>query len=71
MSSDNINLIKNFINNFTIETTPNVYKKYESFSDLIDKNHLIYITYLPDENSQNVIDTAKKLINEGYDVIPH
>tara|TARA_Y100000590_G_C15746845_1_gene1022433 strand:- start:2142 stop:3041 length:900 start_codon:yes stop_codon:yes gene_type:complete len=71
MSSDNLSLIKNFINNFTIETTPNVYKKYESFSDLIDKNHLIYITYLPDENSQNVIDTAKKLINEGYDVIPH
>ena len=71
MSKKNINLIKNYLNDYTIETTPNVYKKYVSFAGLVDKNHSIYITYLPDENSQNVIDTAKKLKLEGYEVIPH
>ena len=58
MSNENINLIKNYLNNFTIETTPNVFKKYVSFSGIVDKNNSIYITYLPDENSKNVIDTA-------------
>tara|TARA_Y100001970_G_scaffold21211_1_gene24144 strand:- start:2072 stop:2971 length:900 start_codon:yes stop_codon:yes gene_type:complete len=71
MSNENIKLIKNYLNNFTIETTPGVYKKYEEFSSLINKNHSIYITYLPDEKSKNVIETAKKLKLEGYDVIPH
>ena len=41
------------------------------FSSIINKNHSIYIPYLPDEKSKNVIDTAKKLKFEGYDVIPH
>ena len=71
MSKENIDLIKRYLNNYTIETTPNVYKKYISFSGLGDKSHAIYITYLPDEDSKNVIETAKKLILEGYDVIPH
>ncbi len=31
----------------------------------------IYVTYLPDEDSMRVIDTCKKLSEEGYDVIPH
>ena len=71
MSKENIDLIKRYLNNYTIETTPNVYKKYISFSGIVDKSHAIYITYLPDEDSKNVIETAKKLILEGYDVIPH
>jgi len=71
MSEKNINLIRNYLNNFSIETTPNVYNKYNGFSDLLDKSHLVYITYLPDENSQNIITVAKKLKLEGYEVVPH
>ena len=29
------------------------------------------MTYLPNEESSRVIETSKKLTNEGYDVIPH
>ena len=32
MSNENIKLIKNYLNNYTIETTPGVYKKYAEFS---------------------------------------
>ena len=71
MSDENIRLIKNYLNDFTIETTPNVYNKYRSFTNLLDKNHSVYVTYLPDEESENVIDTAKKLKLEGYNVVPH
>ncbi len=71
MSKETINIVKNFLNSYSIETTPNVYEKYGCFSEFLNKNHDVYITYLPDENSKNVIRTAKKLKLEGYDVIPH
>jgi len=71
MSKDTINIVKNFLNGYSIETTPNVYEKYGNFSEFLDINHNIYITYLPDENSNNIIKTAKKLKLEGYEVIPH
>ena len=71
MSKETLKIVKNFLQSYTIETTPNVYTKYGSFSDFLDKSHDVYITYLPDENSSNVINTAKKLKEEGYEVIPH
>ena len=71
MTKETLNIVKKFLNSYSIETTPNVYAKYGGFTDFLDKNHDVYITYLPDENSKNVIDTAKKLKQEGYDVIPH
>ena len=71
MSKETLNIVKKFLNSYSIETTPNVYSKYGGFTDFLDKNHDIYITYLPDEDSKNVINTAKKLKDEGYEVIPH
>ena len=38
---------------------------------MVDKESNIYVTYLPDEEMNKVIDTAKKLTVEGYSVIPH
>lgn len=63
--------IKNILKEYSIETTPNVYAKYGKFSDLVPLKNSIYVTYLPDEESLRVIDTSKKLSDEGYDVIPH
>ncbi len=71
MSKETINIVKKFLNTYSIETTPNVYEKYGNFSGFLGKKHNIYITFLPDEKSENVIKTAKKLKLEGYDVIPH
>ncbi len=71
MSKETLNNVKNFLNTYSIETTPNVYNKYGGFSDFLNKKHHIYITYLPDEKADNVIETAKKLKLEGYEVIPH
>ncbi len=71
MSKETLKIVKKFLNSYSIETTPSVYTKYGGFSDFLSKTHDVYITYLPDENSQNVIDTAKKLKQEGYEVIPH
>ena len=71
MSKETLKIVKKFLNTYSIETTPNVYAKYGGFTEFLNKNHDVYINYLPDENSKNVIDTAKKLKQEGYEAIPH
>ena len=71
MTNTHIEASRNLLANCSIETTPNVYAKYGTFSDLVDKESNIYVTYLPDEDMNKVIDTAKKLTLEGYSVIPH
>ena len=63
--------IKKLLEGYSIETTPNVYAKYGKFSDLVSVKNSIYVTYLPDEDSNRVINTSKKLNDEGFDVIPH
>ena len=63
--------IKSLIKNFSIETTPNVYLKYNQFSDFLPNKNDIYITYLPDEDPKKVIDTSKKINEEGFTAIPH
>ena len=71
MTNIHIKAAQNLIANCSIETTPNVYAKYGNFSDLVDREINIYVTYLPDEDMNKVIDTSKKLTLEGYSVIPH
>ena len=63
--------IKNLLKGYSIETTPNVYDKYGKFADLVPLKNSVYVTFLPDENASRVIETSKKLKEEGYDVIPH
>ena len=46
MSKETINTVKKFLNSYSIETTPNVYEKYGSFTEFLDKNHDIYICLL-------------------------
>ena len=64
-------MIKSLIKDYSIETTPNVYSKYGEFIKLLPNKNDVYVTYLPDEDSENVINTSKKLIEEGFSAIPH
>ena len=64
-------IIKSLIRDFSIETTPNVYAKYGKFSDMLSIKNNVYITFLPNENSNKIIETSKKLIDEGFEVVPH
>ena len=63
--------IKSLIKDFSIETTPNVYSKYGEFIKLLPEKNDVYVTYLPDENPENVVNTSKKLTDEGFNAIPH
>ena len=53
--------IKKLINAYTIETTPNVYDKFECLSEYIPLGKDVYVTYLPNEDPDRVINTAKKI----------
>ena len=64
------NNIKSLIKDFSIETTPNVYSKYGNFSEFLHQKNDVYVTYLPDEKSERVINTAKKL-NKLFTVWGH
>ena len=62
-------LIKSLIENYSIETTPNVYTKHGKFKEILDIKNDVYVTYLPDENSDNVINTAKKYGIKGIPIL--
>ena len=64
-------IIKNLLKNYTIETTPKVYLNKGSLKEYINKNNWVYITYLPDEDPKKIIETAKKIKDEGLDPVPH
>ena len=63
--------IKSLIKNFSIETTPKVYAKYGNFNSLLPFKNNVYVTYMPDEESKKVINTSKKLNEEGFRAVPH
>ena len=71
MTNNIIEAALNLLSTCSIETTPNVYTKYGSFSYLVPKKNNIYVTYLPDEEMSKVTGTVKKLQIEGYTTIPH
>ena len=58
-------LIKSLIKDFSIETTPNVYAKYGNFADLLPKKNDVYVTYLPDQNSENVVKAMRFAKKQG------
>ncbi len=70
---DNIEIVnlKKLVNNYTIETTPKNFEKISDLNNLLPKNTSVYITYLPNENYKNIIKTAKKIKDQGFEPIPH
>tara|TARA_Y100000590_G_scaffold367112_1_gene426924 strand:+ start:923 stop:1825 length:903 start_codon:yes stop_codon:yes gene_type:complete len=63
--------IKKLIDNYSIETTPSIYEKIGSLKDLLPHTKDVYITYLPDENPEKIINTCKNIIEENLNAIPH
>ena len=58
------NYIKKLANNYSIETTPNVYQKFGSLKEMLPNKNDIYVTYLPDENPKRIIETSKQIVDE-------
>ena len=65
------NLLKNFLNNFSIEVTPRAVAKIENLHELIPSGTLVYIAHIEGTPIEEMVKTAKKINEQGYATMPH
>ena len=65
------NLLKNFLNNFSIEVTPRAVAKIGNLSELIPTGTLVYIAHIEGTPIEEMVKTAKKINEQGYATMPH
>ena len=74
-SSNNVSEInpalEAFIKNFSIEVMPRTASKIENFKELLPQNTRVYVAHIEGTPINEMIDTAKRLTDEGYNVMPH
>ena len=68
MDKDNL---KNFLTGFSIEVTPRAADKIENFSELLPYGTLIYIAHIEGTPIQEMVQTAKKINEQGFLAMPH
>ena len=63
--------LTNFLKGFSLEVTPRAAAKIENFSELIPKGTLIYIAHIEGTPIDEMVETAKKINDQGYSPMPH
>jgi|TARA_A100001011_G_scaffold324324_1_gene346614 methylenetetrahydrofolate reductase (NADPH) len=63
--------VKNFLKDFSIEVTPKAASKIENFSDLLPRGTLIYIAHIEGTSIVDMVNTAKKITDQGFTPMPH
>ena len=63
--------LTNFLKGFSLEVTPRAAAKIENFSELITKGTLIYIAHIEGTPIEEMVETAKKINDQGYSPMPH
>ena len=66
--SDNL---KNFLVDFSIEVMPRTASKIESFSEILPQNTRVYIAHIEGIPIDEMVETAKRISGEGFNVMPH
>jgi methylenetetrahydrofolate reductase (NADPH) len=56
----NSEVVKNFLNGYSIEVTPNAAAKIESFAEVLPANTRIYIAHIEGTPFEEMLITAKK-----------
>ena len=67
----NSEVVKNFLNGYSIEVTPNAAAKIENFAEVLPVNTRIYIAHIEGTPFDEMPATAKKITNEGFIPMPH
>ncbi|MDB4045537.1 methylenetetrahydrofolate reductase [Amylibacter sp.] len=60
-----------FLKKFSIEVMPRTASKIENFKELLPQNTRVYVAHIEGTPINEMIDTAKRLTDEGYNVMPH
>ena len=63
--------LKGFLSGYSIEVTPRSANKIECFADVLPENTRVYIAQINIDDTPEMIVTAKRLKDEGFEVMPH
>ena len=64
-------VIKNFLDGFSVEVTPKAASKIENFEDYIPSGTLVYIAHIEGTPIEEMVATAKKINDQGFCAMPH
>ena len=56
---------KDFLSDFSVEVTPNVYIKNKELLNSISKQKRIFVAYIEGSNKEDIINTAKLISQDG------
>ena len=60
-----------FLTDFSIEVMPRTAAKIESFKEILPKNTRVYIAHIEGISIEEMVQTAKRISSEGFNVMPH
>ncbi|MDC1026554.1 methylenetetrahydrofolate reductase [Candidatus Thioglobus sp.] len=63
--------LKEFLTDFSIEVMPRTAAKIESFEEILPKNTRVYIAHIEGVPIKEMVQTAKRISLEGFNVMPH
>lgn len=61
----------NFLSDYSIEVMPRTADKVESFCDILPLNTRVYIAHIEGTPIEDMVRTARRLNEEGFQVMPH
>lgn len=63
--------IESFLQEFSIEVMPRTAEKVENFRDQLPEGTRVYIAHIDGTPIEDMVATAKRLAEDGYEVMPH
>ena len=63
--------LKDFLGDFSMEVMPRTASKIESFTEILPQSTRIYIAHIEGVPIEEMVETAKRLVNDGFNVMPH
>ena len=63
--------IGDFMNGFSVETTPPAAAKIDDFRKTLRPGTWVYVTFLPGSDYRDSVDTAVRLRDQGFEPVPH
>jgi methylenetetrahydrofolate reductase (NADPH) len=64
-------MLESLLKDYSIEVMPRTAAKIDDFRDLLPQQTRVYIAHIEGTPITEMVDTAKRLKSEGFDVMPH
>jgi methylenetetrahydrofolate reductase (NADPH) len=64
-------MLESLLKDYSIEVMPRTAAKVDDFRDLLPQQTRVYIAHIEGTPIAEMVDTAKRLKGEGFDVMPH